>query len=327
MSQTAAVGKKERILLTGNAGGFGMNLTKSLIDCGLYEVMSVDQRPFAPALPGLTHYQLDLRRKSALELLRKLKPHCVIHLGVTRNPHKLRKKRENAYFFNMESTAQLLRLAESLHLRKFIYLSTANLYGPSGNTSGFIKEDALLHGASASPEFRDLVTLDMMVQSCFWKMPKTETIILRPCHIVGADLKNAPSRYFQLETIPTLLGFDPMLQLMHDSDLIEAILLSLRSKARGIFNLAGVDQAPLSRMVMLLERPHISLPEKLFKALMATTFFYKKSSFPVAELDHLKYSCLVDDGRAREELGYEPKRNTVSILQEMKKQFMSEHGG
>ena len=31
------------------------------------------------------------------------------------------------------------------------------------------------------------------------------------------------------------------------------------------------------------------------------------TTFPVPELDHIRYVCMVDDRRARDELGYAPK--------------------
>lgn len=312
---------KERVLITGNAGALGKALTKELVKDGSMRIIGVDRRPLNPVPEGVEHYPLDLRRKSAIEVLRRIKPSCIIHLGVIRNPHRHRNRNSNAYFFNLESTTQLLRLAENLSIRKFVFLSTANLYGPSANTSGILTEDTPLHGANKSPEFRDLVSLDMMMQSFFWKQPQTETIILRPCHIVGAHLRNAPSRYLRLDTIPTILGFDPMIQLIHETDLVNAIILSLKSTVRGIFNLAGGDVAPLSRIIKTLERPSIPLPETVLRILAASTFFSRRSSFPLGEIDHLKYSCIIDDRRARETLHFKPKKKTTAILAEMKKAY------
>ncbi len=308
---------KEKVLITGNAGALGRMLTAKLLTKGVH-VIGVDRRPLDPIPAGLEHYAMDLRRKSAIEILRKIKPSSIIHLGVIRNPRSHRKRRSNTFFENLESTTQLLRLAENLPIRKFVFLSTANLYGPSSNTGGILSEDTPLHGANRSPEFRDLVSLDMMVQSFFWKKPQTETIILRPCHIVSANLRNAPSRYLMLDTIPTILGFDPMLQLMHESDLITAIIKSLKSNVRGIFNLAGVDVAPLSRMIRALDRKTMPLPESLFRIVVATSFFSRQSTFPLGEIEHLKYSCIVDDSRARAELGIKPKVTISAILAEMK---------
>src|SRR5580704_12156355 len=224
------VSKTERVLITGNAGALGQALTKHLLKNPKIELIGVDKRALKHTPYGLKHYALDLRRKSAIEIIRKLRPQSIIHLGVIRNPQAHRNRRSNAYYFNLESATQLLRLAESQSIRKFIFLSSASLYGPSANTSGILTEDTPLHGANKNPEFRDLVSLDMMMQSFFWKQPQTETIILRPAHIIGKSLKNAPTRYLMLDTIPTILGFDPMVQLLHSSDLIRAISLSLKSK-------------------------------------------------------------------------------------------------
>jgi UDP-glucose 4-epimerase len=311
--------KKERVLITGNAGSLGKALTKQLLKNKSFQIIGVDRRELDPIPHGVEHFALDLRRKSALETLRKIKPSSIIHLGVIRNPHIHRSKKANAYFFNLESTTQLLQFAESTPIRKFVFLSTANLYGPSANSSGILTEETPLHGANKSPEFRDLVALDMMMQSFFWKQPYTETIILRPCHIIGPNLRNAPTRYLKLDTIPTILGFDPMIQLLHVSDLISAIVLSLKSKVRGIFNLAGPDVAPLSRIIGALNRPTLPVFESVLKAFIASAFFSRRSSFPMGELDHLKYSCIIDDSRARKELSFKPKRKISSIISELKK--------
>lgn len=311
----------ERVLITGNAGALGQVLVKELLKNKSLKIIGVDRRALSKVPEGLEHFALDLRRKSAIETIKKINPQSIIHLGVIRNPHTHLRKRANAYYFNLESTSHLLALAESLNVRKFVFLSTANLYGPSANTSGILTEEMPLHGANKSPEFRDLVALDMMVQSFFWKKPDIETVILRPCHIVGPSLRNAPSRYLRLETIPTILGYDPMLQLVHVSDVVQALILGLKKDVRGIFNIAGDGLAPLSRIISSMGRSSIALPEKILKLFTAGTFFSRQASFPAAELDHLKYNCIIDDSRARLDLGFTPKKDLSNILKEIAKNF------
>jgi UDP-glucose 4-epimerase len=43
------------------------------------------------------------------------------------------------------------------------------------------------------------------------------------------------------------------------------------------------------------------------------------SSFPSQELDHLRYVCMVDDTRARAELGYEPVHSIDRALKDVRK--------
>ena len=69
-------------------------------------------------------------------------------------------------------------------------------------------------------------------QAYFWRLPEVATVILRPAHILGT-VKNAPSNYLRLAVVPTLLGFDPMMQAVHQDDVVRAIMLALKPAVRG----------------------------------------------------------------------------------------------
>ena len=120
-------------------------------------------------------------------------------------------------------------------------------------------EESLLLGGAAFGGDGDLIEVDMLAQSFFWKHPTTETVILRPVHIIGA-VRNAPSNYLRLPVIPTLLGFDPMVQVMHHDDVVTAIERALQPGVRGIFNIAGPEPAPLSKVIALTGRPQMPIP-------------------------------------------------------------------
>lgn len=298
---------RETVLVTGAAGGLGRLLCRKLHRH--YKVLGIDRRPFADRPKDIEHHRIDLRRKSATTLIRKKKPDCIIHLGVIHNPQS-----GEAFSFNLKGTAQLLEVAERLGVRKFIFLSSANLYGPSATSSSFLSEEAPLLAAATSPEVRDLISLDMMVQSFFWKQPETETVILRPVHIVGPHLRNAPSKYFRLRRIPTILGFDPMIQLVHETDVVDALVAALNPGPRGVFNIVGRGQAPLSRLIQVRGATAFPVPGPIFEGALDRAFRYKMTKFPSPELDHLRYSCLVDGARAQAELGFQPQRSLKESL-------------
>jgi len=310
-----ALAVRDSILLTGISGSLGRIVANSLSKTN--QIIGIDRRPLSNHSEEIEFHQLDLRRKSAFTLLKKRKPDVIIHIGVIRNPLK-HIGTSPAYYFNLEITSQLLKLAEQLRVKKFVFLSTANLYGPSATSAGFLSEDAPLHGANRSPEIRDLVSLDMMIQSFFWKQPQIETVILRPVHIVSSELNNAPSRYFRLDAIPTLLGYDPMIQMVHAHDVAKAITLALKPQIRGIFNIIGEGQAPLSRIIKTLGASNFPVPEFMIRKMLKLAFHYKLSSFPPGELDHLKYTCLVDGSRASKELKYKPSITLKNILKKMR---------
>ena len=111
-----------------------------------------------------------------------------------------------------------------------------------------------------------------------------------------------------------VMGFDPMLQVIHERDVIEAIVLSLRPGVRGVYNLRGPGELPLSRMWRLMgKRPRV-VPGPLIKTVLSRLWSYRAVSFPTPELDHLRYVCLVDDRRARQDLGFAPRHGMDATL-------------
>lgn len=306
--------KREKVVITGICGALGKLLALELHKD--YDVIGVDRRPFYDRPKDIKHLRLDLRRKSAINTLKREKPNIIIHLGVLRNPRK-HKGKEKAIHLNIESTSKLMALAQKIKVRKFVFLSSANLYGPSSTSSGFLTEDTPLHGANRSPEIRDLVSLDMMLQGMFWKAPNTETVILRPVHIVGPDLNNAPSRYLRQVNVPTIMGFDPVVQLIHQDDMVQAIRASLKPKLQGIYNVAGPSQAPLSRVLFFLGKRTFPVPGFLFREALQRAFKYNLTNYPPGELDHLKYSCLVDDRRAKKEMKLMGQKSITDTLMDL----------
>jgi UDP-glucose 4-epimerase len=169
-----------------------------------------------------------------------------------------------------------------------------------------LTEDAPLNAGVSFPAIRDLIEVDMLASSYFWKQQQCETVILRPVHILGG-VRNAPSNYLRLPWVPTLLGFDPMVQVIHELDVVEAIVKALTPGARGIFNIVGPGEVPLSTIFRELNKPIVPIPHPIAKAVMATLWRGKLTSFPVPELDHIRYVCMVDGARAREQLGFTPR--------------------
>ena len=153
----------------------------------------------------------------------------------------------------------------------------------------------------------------MLAQSFFWKNPRTETVILRPANILGT-VRNAPSNYLRLKVVPTLMGFDPMVQVVHQDDVVRAVQLALRPGVRGIFNIAGPPPVALSGALKLLKRPTVPVPYSMAKRGVARLWRWRMTSFPAPELEFIRYVCMVDDRRAREILGYEPAFDLAATL-------------
>jgi UDP-glucose 4-epimerase len=265
-------------------------------------VIGIDRRPFHGRPKDIVHHQFDLRRKKTRDVFRAGGIDAVVHLGIM---HDLRASAREHHTWNVVAFQKLLEHVAQYRVPKLVVLSSANVYGPSPENPQFLTEDAPLLGAQHFSEIRDLVEVDILAQSFFWKHPEIETVILRPCHILGT-VKNAPSNYLRFERPITLMGFDPMVQVIHERDVARALQMALRPGVRGIYNLRGPSEAPLSRILKILDRKPTSVPAGLVAAGLSTFWRYRLTSFPVPELDHIRYVCMVDDARARDTLGFAP---------------------
>jgi len=296
------------VLITGICGRLGRRLTRALHR--ERKVIGIDRRPFEGRPKDVEHFPIDIRKKKTQDVFRQHRLAAVVHLGIMHDP---RASQQDHHTWNVAGFQRLLEFVAQYNVPKLIVLSSANVYGPRPENPQFLTEEAPLLGGASFSEIRDLIEVDMLAQSFFWKRPETETIIIRPAHIVGA-VRNAPSNYLRLQVIPTLLGFDPMIQIIHQDDVIAAIERALVPGVRGIFNLAGPPPLPLSRLLALTGRPTVPIPHFVARDVLQRLWRYRASSFPAPELDHIRYVCMVEDRRAREILGYSPQHGAEDAV-------------
>ena len=134
----------------------------------------------------------------------------------------------------------------------------------------------------------------MLAHGFFWRHPELETVILRPVHILGPTIKNAPSNYLRLRHPWALAGFDPMVQLIHQEDAARAMVAALTPGLRGVYNVVGPGEVPLSSVLRELGRAPVPVPHVLARPLLGVLFRYRLSGFPPPELDHIQFLCNVD---------------------------------
>jgi UDP-glucose 4-epimerase len=300
----------KRVVITGVAGRLGRLLAQRLHRVERYQVVGIDRRAFRDRPKDIEHHQVDLRAKKARDLFRHGDVHALVHMGLMHAP---RASADELYSWNVGGTAKLLDYCLQYGVPKVVVLSSADVYGPRPDNTQFLTEESPLLGAQAMPQMRDLVEIDHMAMSFFWRARDIETVILRPVHILG-QVHNAPSNYLRLERVPTLLGFDPMVQVIHELDVVEAIACALRSGVRGVFNVVGPGELPLSAIVRELGKDVVPIPHPLARPVLSALWRLGLSSFPVPELDFIRYVCMVDGSRAESELGFRPRQTLQETI-------------
>jgi UDP-glucose 4-epimerase len=307
------VGMPRTVAITGIAGNLGKALAR-LLHTEVH-IHGIDRRAFPEKPKDIEHHRLDIRKKKVDDVFRRHRPEALIHLGIMHDP---RMPFSEAHSFNVMGTHRVLDLCVRWGVKKVVVLSSANVYGPRPDNSNFLPEETPLMAADRYSGVRDLVELDMYAQSFLWKQPEVESVILRPVHIVGPTVRNAPSNYLRLERPVTALGFDPMVQLIHEEDVARALAIALRPGVRGVFNVNGPGEVPLSAALAELGRRPVAVPHFLLRPVLRRLFDARLSSFPPDEVDHIMYLCMTDGSRWEREVGWRPQhalRETIrSVL-------------
>jgi len=304
-----STGSRQVVVVTGLSGNLGRSLIKQLHRTE--RLVGLDRRPFPGAPKDVELFQIDLRKKKAEDVFRIHDVKAVIHMGIMHDP---RMSSEEHHSFNVVGTTRVLDAVAKYGVKKVVVLSSANVYGPSPDNSNFLSEDAPLMAASRFSGVRDLIEVDMLAHGFFWRHPDIETVILRPVHIVGPTIRNAPSNYLRLKYPWVLAGFDPMLQLVHQEDAARAMVEALRPGLKGVYNVVGPGEVPLSAVLRELGRTPIPVPHPIARALLGTLFRYRLANFPPPELDHIQFLCMVDGSRWSTDVGWVPEHSMKDTI-------------
>jgi UDP-glucose 4-epimerase len=297
------------VLITGICGRLGRLVARRLHRST--SVVGIDRRAFEGKPKDIVHYQVDIRRKKTRDVLRAGEVDTLVHLGTMHDP---RKSDEDRHSWNVSGFQNLLEYASLYGVKKVLVLSSANVYGPRPDNPQFLTEEAPLLGAQRFTAIRDLMEVDMLAQNFLWKHSSIETVVLRPCHILGR-VRNAPSNYLRATNPIMVMGFDPMVQVVHELDVLHAIELSLQKGKRGVYNIRGPGELPLSKAFQRLGKRPMFWPEGVAQRAINSLWHSRIVNFPAPELDHIRYLCMVDDQKARTELGYNHRFDMERTLQ------------
>jgi UDP-glucose 4-epimerase len=280
---------RERLLITGIAGGQGRLLCRRLSE--RFDIVGVDRVAWEAHPRQVRVHEFDLRRRKLEDLFRTERPTAVVHLAFVRHFDADPRVR---HAVNVAGTRQLLDYCAAYGVKRLVVLSSAYVYGALADNPCYLTEDAPLNVSRTYPEVRDLAEADTLCNAFLWRYPQIKTAILRPVNTLGYYVHSAVGRYLRLRYVPTLLGFDPMWQFIHEEDVTEAIALALVTDAHGCFNVVGPGAVPLTVAIRESGGVPVAVPETLARVAMSGLFRLGLSPFPAGVIDFAKYACTVD---------------------------------
>ena len=285
-----------KVLIVGISSGYGRLLARRMLRS--HAVVGVDREPASARLPEVPFHRADVRTRAFEDVLRKERPDIVAHLGSVRS---FAGDERTRFDINVRGTRKLLDLCIAHGVRQVMVLSTSYVYGALPDNPSFVNEDHPLSGSRNYPEIRDLVEVDSLATMFMWRHPELRTTVLRPVPALGTFVESAISRYLRQNPVVIPMGFNPMLQFIHEEDLTEALALAIEQELRGVYNIAGSGEVPARVAIEETGGRALPIPDFVLRPLTQRLF-----GLPGGAVDFLKYSCTIDGSRFATETGFEP---------------------
>jgi UDP-glucose 4-epimerase len=311
--------RSQVVAVTGTAGFLGAHLVGVLEDSPrVARIVSLDRHAPASAGQKTQHAEVDLTDLDAeqrvAEVLRAEAVDTVVHLAFHDNPTH---HPDLSHTLESVGTMRLLNACRASRVTKFVLWSQTALYGASPKNPCFLEESRPLLADAREPYFRDKLQAERDVLEFGLPGRGRVVTILRTAPIIGPHIDNFVARYLGQPAVPTILGFDPLMQFLHEADAVAALKRAISADAHGVFNIAGDGVLPLSKAVHLVGRRRLPLTRSLAHLTIGALWVARRSPFPPAFLDYVQYACVADTDAARRLLGFVPMYSAREALAEL----------
>jgi UDP-glucose 4-epimerase len=235
----------------------------------------------------------------------------VVHAAFFTTP-----RRDSAYSHELESigTLHLAAAAAAAGVGHLLLRSFTAVYGARGRNPNFLTEAQEPDRSSPLGWVRDKVEAEDHAFSFSRRYPNLGVSVLRFATLFGAGVHTFYTRVFSKRVVPVLLGFDPLIQLLHPDDALDAVDAALASGPSGVVNVVPRSTLTLLTALHLSDKVTVPVPHLAAYPLAELWWGAGVGAAPSAFLDYVRYLFVADGEKARRELGFEPRFSSREAL-------------
>jgi UDP-glucose 4-epimerase len=304
------------IAVTGTSSFIGQNLLGLFDeDQTIGRVVAIDIKPPLGAGKKTRFYEVDLTQPAAearlAEILAAEGARTLVHLAFQSSPSQA-----TAYAHELESvgTMHLLVAARQARVRKLVMSSLTLLYGAHPSNPNFLGEHQPLRATKREPFFADKIEAETEVSRFVERSEGVIATVLRTAPVLGPTVDNYLTRYLSRRFVMTMMGFDPLLQFVHEVDAIAAFKLAVDRDVPGTFNICGDGVLPLSTVIKLAGRVAVAIPHPIAEPINTLAWMAQLAPAPSTFLSYLRFLSVADGSRARDVMGFRPAYTTREAL-------------
>ena len=294
-----------RIAITGLGTFLGQRLVERFLDCSEpVEIVGFDVRPPLRLTGRMRFHEIDLTEPGCdvklADILKSKGVEAFVHLAFRRFP-----TRDVDYDHDLEMLGSLsvMSACAAAGVKRLVVQSSTMAYGARKDNPNFLNEAHPLRGHPEAHNVQNRVEMESALRDWTTRHPEVDVTVLRHCWVMGPTYFDRAVEFFESESIPTVLGYDPLLQFVHERDLVDVFERASLESHPGTFNVVGKGVLPLSTLLALAGKRGIPVPRPL---LYRTTWLASQGGSgdpPGGVFDYLRYLWVADGERAWKEFG------------------------
>jgi len=319
MSTASGAGPERpyRVALTGARTFFGERLIAALEeDPACEHIAALDIRPPESGRTKTRFSRLDLTDPTSDEQAAKILADdgidVLCHLAFLAHP-----SHSSSWAHELEAIGSLyiMNAAATAKVPKVVLRSTTAVYGAHPMNPAFLTESHRLRGEKTSRWVMDKVAAERELARLRRDCPKIVCTSLRFGMTVGPTIRTWWSRMLSRQSVMRLMGYDPLMQFLHEDDAVAALVKAVKEDHPGDFNIVGPGTLYYSDVLKLGGRVGIPVPHLMGYAFGNVLFNLQLADAPGTFLNYLRYTWVADDRRMRQVMGFSPRHGSREAIE------------
>ena len=313
-----------RIVVTGATGNVGTSVLRVLgLDGDVEEIVGIARRPPATPFPKTTWARADVVSDELTEIFEGAD--AVIHLAWAIQPSR---DEPALRAVNIGGSARVFDAVARACVPVLVHASSVGAYS-AGPKDEPVDESWPLDGVQTLFYARHKAEAERLLNRFEHEHPEVRTVRLRPALIFKRESGTEQRRLFAGPLIPAflvrpdLIPFVPdaprlRFQAVHTDDVARAYCLAVMRDVRGAFNIAADPVLDADRLARVLGARKLPAAPGFLRGVAAFTWRLRLQPSPEGWVDMAFAVPIMDTTRAREELGWEPRKTSEDAFRELR---------
>jgi UDP-glucose 4-epimerase len=289
----------QRVLITGLATFWGGRVAQALeADPSVDVIVGLDRYEPTIQLERTEYVRSDESYSILARIVKAAKIDTIVHTFLVVDSTMMRSR--SIHEINVIGTMNLFAAASApgSTVRNVVVKSSTLVYGASPQDPVWFSEETRRSSPPRSMVERSLLEVESYVRDFAVDNPHVVVSMLRFSNVLGPDITTPLAKALELPLVPSILGFDPRFQFVHETDVVRAILHVLEHEVQGIYNVAGDGLLPWSEVAALCGRRTFPLPP-VGMGIMSGPLRRIGIELPPELLDLLRHGRGVDNRRLK----------------------------